>query len=145
MTPNFAPEFRFNAEVEILDETGFPTGRRGYIHARYSGKDNDTPEYAVMLATPPGGSRHFPAALLRLVEARPAAPLRSTPRTKHKKRQPVQPVVTTLVVLHGPPLAQNASAATPRRRAPQVTPQGGESTREQNSTDRPRLSTRSRS
>jgi len=81
VTPNFSPTFKFNAEVEILDETGFPTGRRGYVHARYRGSAEDTDEYAIMLAGPIGGGIHVPAARLRLVK--PA----QEQRTPHSIRQ----------------------------------------------------------
>lgn len=147
MTPNFAPAFRYGDEVEILDETGHPTGRRGYVHARHCQQDNDTPEYAVMLAGPPGGSRHYPAALLRSV-ARPAEPRVQHVIQRKRKHRPKRDdgVTTSVVVLHGPPLPkQKASVATPRRHAPQVQPPEEGASHEQHSTDRPRMSIRRRS
>lgn len=135
MNPNFVPTFDFNQEVEILDETGYPTGRHGYVHARYHGKD-DIAEYAVMLSSPPGGSRHFPAAQIQPV-VKPAAPRVQHGFQRKRRARQADSAATEIIVLTGPPLPkQIASAATPRRRAPQVNPHPrDEDAQQQNSTD----------
>ena len=83
MTPNFFPPFAARDLVEILDETGFSTGRRAQIVGKCVDPENQpTGFYNVTLLAPNQGCHNIPAGRLKaVIETRPVQP-RRTPRRK---------------------------------------------------------------